>query len=393
MKKSFFDRIHLILILFVAVAMLLLCSCGENKSAVPAASEEASASTVDAPTSAAPTTEEADTESEKETESEETADNTQAFDDLGSLYFAAEEKTSTVRLTTDGEPPAVALEYTTDGVSWSDYTVGETISLDNCGDKVSFRNQSEETTQFSIALGSNYHFELSGKVAAYGDITSLINKNGSVETLPYDCCFCALFRDSAALTKAPELPSETLSKSCYSSMFWNCDGLTKTPELPAETLAAYCYNQMFMGCGNLEEACALPATVMAESCYCSMFRSCQKLQKAPLLPAVTLANSCYYFMFANCSSLSEIPSLPATDLPDACYMYMFEGCNGIMLSETQDGEYSDPFRIPTEGTGQVYVNVYNNVSLSLEGMFNGTGGTFTGEPQVNKTYWLKTGGN
>ena len=64
-----------------------------------------------------------------------------------------------------------------------------------------------------------------------------------------------------------------------------------------------------------------------------------------------------------------------------------------MLSETQDGEYSDPFRIPTEGTGQVYVNVYNNVSLSLEGMFNGTGGTFTGEPQVNKTYWLKTGGN
>ena len=36
-------------------------------------------------------------------------------------------------------------------------------------------------------------------------------------------------------------------------MFNGCDSLTKAPELPAETLAEYCYSDMFSGCESLEE--------------------------------------------------------------------------------------------------------------------------------------------
>ena len=114
-----------------------------------------------------------------------------------------------------------------------------------------------------------------------------------------------------------------------------------------------------------------------------MFSGCSNLATAPELPATTLANYCYDHMFSGCSNLTTAPELPATTLADYCYQYMFNDCTNIKLSETQTGEYQTAYRIPTSGTS-------TTGTKSLSNMFQNTGGTFTGTPTINTTYYLST---
>ena len=147
------------------------------------------------------------------------------------------------------------------------------------------------------------------------------------------------------------------------------------------TMVNYCYQYMFADCASLTQAPALPATKLASSCYQYMFAGCTGLTKAPALPATTLAVSCYQYMFIGCPGLTKAPALPATTLKNYCYYGMFYGCTKIKLSTTQTGEYTQEYRIPSSGTGTTAPN-------ALTDMFTDTGGTFTGTPEINKTYYL-----
>lgn len=120
---------------------------------------------------------------------------------------------------------------------------------------------------------------------------------------------------------------------------------------------------------------------MATSCYSYMFVGCTGLTTAPALPATTLADKCYVSMFVNCTGLTTAPALPATTLADNCYYTMFYGCTKLKLSATQTGSYTKAYRIPTFGTGVVATG-------ALANMFDATGGTFTGTPEINTTYYL-----
>ena len=175
----------------------------------------------------------------------------------------------------------------------------------------------------------------------------------------------------------------TMASHCYYSMFHGCTSLTKAPELPATTLAERCYYQMFRGCTALTQAPELPATTLADYCYRGMFYNCTSLTKAPALPATTLVNSCYMAMFYGCTSLAQIPALPATTLTSRCYYGMFHGCTNLKLSSTRTGEYTQEYRIPSSGEGVT-------VSSALSSMFQSTGGTFTGTPEINTTYYLSS---
>ena len=111
-----------------------------------------------------------------------------------------------------------------------------------------------------------------------------------------------------------------------------------------------------------------------------MFADCSTLVTPPELLATKLGAGCYYRMFYNCSKLNKLPKLPATNLPYNAYDNMFSTCRSIKLSATKTGEYQIPYRIPTTGTGTVNTD-------SLTGMFSSTGGTFTGTPSINTTYY------
>lgn len=94
----------------------------------------------------------------------------------------------------------------------------------------------------------------------------------------------------------------------------------------------------------------------------------------------TMADYCYRTMFYGCTSLTTDPELPATTLAAYCYYQMFYGCSLIKLSTTQTGEYQTAYRIPKSGTGTTFTN-------ALTDMFTDTGGTFTGTPSINTTYY------
>ena len=147
------------------------------------------------------------------------------------------------------------------------------------------------------------------------------------------------------------------------------------------TIGDYCYSRMFYGCTSLTQAPELPATTLAEYCYVNMFKGCTSLTQAPALPATTMASRSYERMFNGCTSLTQAPALPATTLADHCYGYMFENCNKIKLSTTMTEEYTQPYRIPITGTA-------SSVTEPVTSMFYGTGGTFTGSPSINTTYYL-----
>ena len=217
----------------------------------------------------------------------------------------------------------------------------------------------------------------------FGFCTGLTQAPELPATTLTQACYASMFYGCTSLTQAPALPATTLAYGCYSDMFHGCTGLTQAPKLSATTIAEYCYAAMFAGCTSLTQAPELPATTMASYCYQSMFAGCTSLIQATELPATTLARSCYQSMFANCERLKQVPKLPATTLEVTCYSNMFDGCTSLKLSETKTEEYIQEYRIPSSGDG-------TTSSDALTRMFNSTGGTFTGTPNINTTYYLSS---
>ena len=302
------------------------------------------------------------------------------------------------------------LEYSTDTSAWSTWDGTTTLSSATSGsDNVLYLRGIGNT----VIMGNknSYKWVLTGSnIACTGNIENLLDyetvKSGGHPTMA-NYCYAHMFRGCTSLTQAPALPATTLAPYCYEYMFYgctsltqapalpattvaiycytymfrDCTGLTQAPALPATTMMNYCYSNMFDGCTSLIQAPALPATTLATCCYRWMFDGCTSLTQAPALPATTVAESCYKSMFRGCTSLTQVPALPATNLKRECYSNMFDGCTSLKLSSTQTGEYTQEYRIPSSGTGTTATN-------ALVEMFAGTGGTFTGSPAINTTYYL-----
>ena len=329
------------------------------------------------------------------------------------------------------------LEYFTSDGTWTVWDGTSVLSAEpNGGGYVLYLRGTGNTV---MTGNSNLSWKLDGfDIACIGNIETLLDyatvESGQHPTMG-DYCYSDMFENCTGLTRAPELPATTLSVSCYNGMFegctsltqapalpattlsvWcyaymfsRCTSLTQAPELPAIALANYCYLGMFKDCTSLTQAPALPATTLAESCCYSMFEGCTSLTQAPALQATTLANECYYRMFKDCTSLTQVPKLPATTLADFCYKQMFSNCTSLTqvpelqatmltnscysnmfyncaslkLSETRTGEYTQEYRIPSSGDG-------TNATFDLLRMFDLTGGTFKGTPEINTTYYLSS---
>ena len=288
--------------------------------------------------------------------------------------------------------------------NWQKYTIGNTINL-SVGQNCYWKST---TSTFNESYNKYIRFSSTGKVAASGEVDSIINWS---PLTPH--CYEQMFYNCTTLIKAPELPATTLAESCYFNMFENCSELVYGPSvLPALTLPKECYDCMFYHCGKLIEAPQILATKGGSSCCWQMYDSCVSLTTVPDLYMTTIGGYCYRSMFINCTglvkppkiyvenfdesvgdswgycdsmfkgciSLTGLPQLKATQLADGCYYDMFSGCSSIKLSTNQTGDYQTPYRIPIEGTGV-------DADYALDDMFNNTGGTFTGTPTINATYY------
>ena len=220
-----------------------------------------------------------------------------------------------------------------------------------------------------------------GKLYMRGINNTIISRDSNFALSTYDNISCTgnietlLDYQTVMRGEHPIMGSE-----CFNHMFYGCTSLTTAPELPATTLAEACYFGMFNSCKSLTTAPELPATNLAKTCYGYMFTGCENITTPPTLPAIVLADECYNQMFECCTSLTSLPKLPATTLAERCYYKMFECCTKIKLSETQIDEYQNVYIIPTSGMG-------TTASYALYNMFISTGGTFTGTPTINTTYY------
>lgn len=299
------------------------------------------------------------------------------------------------------------LAYSTNLSKWRVWD-GTEISSSSTG-KLYLRGSGNTKIQGSFQY--NKYFVFTGSnISCDGNIETLLDfptvEKGEHPTMDAYCFEC-LFYNCSALISAPELPSITLTDGCYRYMFQGCTNLAKGPTiLPATTLKSYCYYNMFQGCSSLTTTPILPATVMQPGCYCGMFKNCSSLTATPILPATTmasqcyldmfencvklttisnlpaktLASECYCYMFSGCTSLTTLPKLPATTLAHSCYGSMFRYCTNIKLSTVKTGEYQTAYRVPISGTG-------TTASFAFDYMFTETGGTFTGNPTINTTYY------
>ena len=134
-----------------------------------------------------------------------------------------------------------------------------------------------------------------------------------------------------------------------------------------------CFYNLFENCTALVAPPELPAIEVSESSYTRMFFGCSHLVAAPKLPAETVAASGYAYMFAYCTSLVYLPVINATSAESFACMVMFGECSKIKLSTEADAEYTQPYKLSIDQN---------------QNMFYNTGGTFTGEPTSNTTYYV-----
>ena len=140
------------------------------------------------------------------------------------LCFTAEKARSIVAMMVSGTPTkGQAFEYSTDRTNWSVFTPGDTIiTLANAGDKVYFRG---DNTTVSESASIFYKFVMSGKIAASGNIMSLLDKTCKSTIISNTYCYYYMFYNCQSLTTAPALPATTLASGCYDSMFNDCTSL------------------------------------------------------------------------------------------------------------------------------------------------------------------------
>ena len=304
------------------------------------------------------------------------------------LTFEAKVSGATVKFNSPSNIGATMVYSTDGGNSWTTYSNNTDITLENVGDKVSFRAANSNSALGTRSYRTSSRFTVNGECYLYGNMMSLLytEYENATELNYYDSyTFSNLFYHVTDIynhpTKQLLLPATQLTSYCYAHLFDGCTNLTTAPALPANTLQDYCYQYMFNGCTNLTTAPALNATELDGYCYSYMFTNCTSLTTAPALPATTLKTGCYQYMFNSCDNLTVAPDLPAEVLVANCYEGMFEYCNhlssircyattGIAQNESTDNWVMKNQSYATPGifykpAGVTWPNAWNGVLTSL----------------------------
>lgn len=300
------------------------------------------------------------------------------------LCFTALEDNSTITKT---GTYTVSLEYSLDGSVWNTFDANTVVSLDE-GEIAYFRGNNDRLANSATNCTT---FVMTGSFDGGGNVMSLISATNfeSVTRLDYGNMFASLFKNCTSLKTPPELPATDMGYGqAYNEMFYG-SGITKMPKLPALILSSRCYANMFKNCVSLVELEPLPATTLAEYCYSGMFSGCSALKSIPALPATTLPKNAYSDMFKDCTSLTTAPKMRVTSVTTASCQSMFNGCTSL----------TDASNVKLDAetlAAQTYQYMFQNTKIDYLRILavnipsqNGTGGTFSGVPNVSTSICVK----
>lgn len=210
------------------------------------------------------------------------------------LTFTSQMDGTTISMRANANAPELDLEYTKDGLTWSDFTVGSTSVLIDEGEHASFRTKSTTDTVTSTGDSDYNCFVVNGKATLSGLVSSMVNKDPFNAKLPEGSNYALnrLFENQHGIVgslKNFKLPFKKLEENCYKCMFRNSGGITEAPELPATELASECYHGMFELCTGITTPCSkLEATDVPYRAYYHMFAQCYNLASAPTISAVDI---------------------------------------------------------------------------------------------------------
>ena len=298
------------------------------------------------------------------------------------LCFTAVDVNVTIQMVHEGQTVSdIDLYYSTDRLTWNNYTLSSIITLTSIGDKVYFRGNNP--SGFSLDDGNNYKkFVISGKVKASGNIMSLLHPTdfNNLSTVP-DGAFFGLFEDSPIVT-APVLPALTVGMDSYGWMFHNCINLVETPELPATSLGDYAYAEMFQDCTSLKKCAPLYVTELNEGTYVEMFKGCTSIINAPVIKAKIISDYAMYRMFRGCTALYNIDLSTVINVGEFGEAEMFQDCRSletapdlsnvtVLNSSSMKNMFNGCIHLKTanklpnvtEVPDQAYLNMFTNCTL------------------------------
>jgi hypothetical protein len=221
------------------------------------------------------------------------------------MYFEAVEANSTVSLMSMLET-APDLEYSTDGVTWQEWqhTTAEgthtfdTLTLTEIGDRVYLRGDNPDGLG-AFPEGARRplfsHFEMTGKIAAGGNIMSLLDKDTEITEIP-TFGFLYLFGDiseenpNTSLTAAANMPQlTTIGYYGCGGMYKGCTSLTAAANMPQlTTIGDGGCDDMYQGCTSLTAAANMPQLTTIGGSGCNyMYQGCTSLTAAANMPNVT----------------------------------------------------------------------------------------------------------
>lgn len=266
------------------------------------------------------------------------------------MYLEAQEANSTVALAST-LPTAPNFEYSTDGVTWKEWQhttadgvhTFDTLTLTAVGDRVYLRGDNPNglgTMPEGAEIPLFSHFEMTGKIAAGGNIMSLLDKNMEMTEIPASGLL-ALFGDiteenpNTSLTAAAAMPALTsIGESGCAEMYTGCTSLTAAAAMPVvTTIGNYGCAGMYANCTSLTSAAAMPAlTSIGERGCAEMYAGCTSLTTAAAaMPAVTtIGKEGCAGMYAGCTSLTSAAAMPVvTTIGNAGFFNMYVDCTSL----------------------------------------------------------------
>lgn len=155
---------------------------------------------------------------------------------------------STIRLANSGGNAPVVY-YSFDRENWIlwDYSA---ISLTDGQTVYMYGQNGGNGGRFSVGNTIYSKFNMTGSLAAGGNIMSLLGEDFENYTTVGEYCFVNIFRDRPSLTSSPKFPATIINKNCYLGAL-SSTSIIESPEIPASPTETGCYTYLFRNCLNL----------------------------------------------------------------------------------------------------------------------------------------------
>lgn len=231
------------------------------------------------------------------------------------LKMVALEDNTDISIVATGTPYPVMIQYSRNGGTFIDYTIGNTITI-NTGETIEWRRSPDDTdNKFSKDLNNYYNFNISKTCDTTGYVTTLLTSDGLVTSIPnYAFVYCQ------GLVMELELPPTLISTGTAS--FRGCKNLYGNLVFPE----GFTTNGQdgFQGCMGINGTVTLPSTLT--SLGQRGFGDMSYLRGPLVIPegVTTIPQQC----FAGCRDCKDI-TIPST--VTSLGLYAFSGTNDAIV--------------------------------------------------------------